>query len=143
MIEWPKECIEWDGYRHKSGYGQTSKIDGRQHYAHRRAWEMIHGPIPDGLHVLHSCDNPPCVNVAHLHLGTHADNMREANERDRIRRRKNTYGGEWKSKLGLEQVAEIRAALLLGCRPRDLAKLFEVSSAVIGQIARGKNWVSR
>lgn len=51
--------------------------------AHRFSWELHNGPIPDGMDVLHDCDNPPCVRPDHLHLGTHADNMAEAGARGR------------------------------------------------------------
>lgn len=63
-------CIEWPGKRHRNGYGQLGRKT-----AHRVAYECAHGPIPDGLHVLHRCDNPPCINPEHLFLGTHHDNM--------------------------------------------------------------------
>lgn len=64
--------MEWTGATLK-GYGQIG--DGRcLRYTHRVAWELVNGPIPDGMHVCHHCDNPPCCNVDHLFLGTDADN---------------------------------------------------------------------
>lgn len=69
-------CHEYTGSRSPRGYGQVYRGRGKRPYhAHRLAWELAHGPIPAGMHILHTCDNPPCVNPAHLSLGTHADNM--------------------------------------------------------------------
>ena len=76
------ECIEWEGYRHKDGYGRRS-VGGKVRQAHRVAWEAVHGDIPEGHCVCHSCDNPPCVNVEHLFLGTHRDNMKDMNNKGR------------------------------------------------------------
>ncbi len=70
-------CIEWARYRDRAGYGVV-RHEGRNIKAHRMAWTLAHGPIPDGLFVLHRCDNPPCVNVAHLFLGTIRDNVLDA-----------------------------------------------------------------
>lgn len=83
------DCIEWDKSRNiKDGnrldYGQV-RVGDKMKKAHRVAWESAHGPIPDGLLVLHKCDNPPCVNVEHLYLGTHADNARDRESRGRGR----------------------------------------------------------
>lgn len=72
------ECWEWSGTRHSDGYGLVGGC-----YAHRISEQIHHGPIGAGLHVLHSCDNPPCVNPAHLRTGTHSDNVRDAVERGR------------------------------------------------------------
>lgn len=66
-------CLEWTGYTNVRGYGRIA-FNGRTVGAHRLAWELVNGPIPDGMNVLHHCDNPPCCNVGHLFLGTHADN---------------------------------------------------------------------
>jgi hypothetical protein len=72
-------CWEWAASRYPKGYGQfreTGKT--KTGYAHRSAYEIFRGPIPKDLHVLHRCDNPPCVNPTHLFLGTNLDNQRDS-----------------------------------------------------------------
>jgi hypothetical protein len=66
-------CWTWRGARNTKGYGRLD-FNGPYRVAHRVMWELTHGPIPDGLFVLHHCDNPPCVRPTHLYLGTKADN---------------------------------------------------------------------
>ena len=66
------DCWLWEGCIDRRGYGRI----GRER-AHRRMWQSCHGPIPAGMFVCHTCDNPPCVRPDHLFLGTHTDNMRD------------------------------------------------------------------
>ena len=69
------ECWEWTGWRLPSGYGTLRLRDrNRTMLAHRLAYETWVGPIPEGLCVLHTCDNPPCIRPDHLWLGTNRDN---------------------------------------------------------------------
>jgi HNH endonuclease len=78
-------CWEWNGNRHRNGYGMfDAKNLGYVHAkAHRVVYEHRVGPIPDGLELRHTCDNPPCVNPEHLLPGTHAENMADMVERGR------------------------------------------------------------
>lgn len=76
------ECWEWRGSRLAGGYG-VFLVERKQLGAHRYAWIVAQGAIPDGLHVLHTCDNRGCVNPAHLFLGTHRDNMDDCTRKGR------------------------------------------------------------
>jgi hypothetical protein len=73
----PDECWLWQRRLKEFGHGQTNWHGKHSTSAHRVAWELTHGPIPEGLWVLHRCDVPACCNPAHLFLGTHADNVRD------------------------------------------------------------------
>lgn len=79
------ECWPWRGATNGRGYGWFHNEHGRGEGAHRAAWRLSGRELPAELDVLHSCDNPACVNVAHLHLGTARDNAREMVERGRHR----------------------------------------------------------
>lgn len=79
-------CWEWRGARHpRLGYGKFSVSRNTNIPAHRAAWLFEHGEIPQGMRVLHKCDNPPCVRPDHLFLGTQTDNMRDCAAKGRIR----------------------------------------------------------
>jgi len=75
-------CTVWPGGKDRDGYGITSRR-GQWMRAHRAAWFDVHGKIPEGLLVLHECDNPSYINVEHLKLGTHLDNTHDAISRGR------------------------------------------------------------
>jgi HNH endonuclease len=69
----PSGCWEWQGHRQKKGYG-TFRAYGENVLAHKFAYERTFGPLPPGIQVMHTCDNPPCVRASHLSQGTNLDN---------------------------------------------------------------------
>lgn len=75
-------CWSWSGSIHPYGYGTLGSRQQRV-LAHRLSWMLHNGPIPNGLWVLHRCDNPPCTNPSHLFLGTHQDNMDDMKSKGR------------------------------------------------------------
>lgn len=129
-------CWEWQGYRNRRGYGQTS-YEGRMMPTHRLSWELAYGPIPDGLLVRHSCDNPPCVRVDHLSLGTSADN-----KHDSVSRGRHAHGERaGNAKLTAADVLEIRRRYIHGDEThRSLAAEFGVANTRIHAILTGRSW---
>lgn len=82
----PAACWEWPGARFRGGYGKVrATVDGRRTLlgTHVVMFEHVHGPVPPDRFVLHTCDNPPCCNPAHLYAGTPGDNMRDRSTRGR------------------------------------------------------------
>lgn len=131
----PDSCWEWTAYRDKTGYG-TFGIDGKKERAPRVAWALASGEIPDGLCVLHTCDNPPCCNPKHLFLGTRADNVQDAIRKGRHITGEMVGG----SKLTEDNVHLIRHCLDLGCKQRETADVFRVSEMTISDIKLNKTW---
>lgn len=124
-------CWLWTAGRFRKGYGQyTRTVAGYQYhlYAHRIAWELTRGSIPEGLCVCHRCDNPPCCNPEHLFLGTQADNLADARQKGRL------VCGAHLRKLTDEQRERVRAMYRRGLG-RQLAKQFNVSLATIFRAA--------
>lgn len=76
------DCHQWQGAKFQSGYGEA--WNGEKYVrAHRRAWELLHGPIPSGMDILHTCDNPSCCRDEHLYVGTPLQNAADREARGR------------------------------------------------------------
>lgn len=119
-------CWEWQGTLRRFGYGKVC-FCGRSLSAHRVSWELFNGRIPNGLWVLHRCDNPPCCNPDHLFLGTRLDNMRDCASKGRAR-----------SKLSIAQVVEIRDLIHSGKLVLEIAESYGVSASTIYGIRQGR-----
>ncbi len=124
-------CWNWKAGKGSDGYGIFWDIPNKtSRRAPRVAWELENGPIPEGMWILHHCDNPACVNPSHLYIGTAADNNGDA-----IRRGRNPPIPQ---KLTAEQVIEIRA---LPYQPQGkIAAMYGVSQVTISKILRRKSW---
>ena len=129
-------CLEWTGSRDRKGYGKF-KMPGSPQLAHRVAWELKHGPIPAGMHVLHHCDNPPCVLDEDLFLGTALDNARDREQKGRGHQAIGERTGA--AKLTEADVREIRRSRRR-VSIRELAGRFGVSSATVWQAQTGRTW---
>lgn len=132
----PDGCWKFNGAILRNGYGLISDGNGNEIMAHRAAWTMFRGPIPDGLLVCHTCDHRYCINPDHLFLGTQKDNMRDMRSKHEGTSQRGQNNRN--AKLTPEQVNSIRQRK--GERQRALASEFGCSSANICNILHGKTW---
>lgn len=133
-------CIEYQGARDPDGYGMEYYAPEQQvRRAHRLAWIRACGPIPEGMWVLHKCDNPPCINIEHLFLGTAQDNSDDM----RAKRRERWAVGNMlpQSKLDATKVASIR--MLLNSKrytQYQIASMFGVNQSQISRVNTRETW---
>lgn len=136
-------CLVWTKARLAWGYG-SFRLDCRPWTAHRYAWTLTYGPIPDGLWVLHKCDNPPCFEPSHLFLGTVADNSADmaAKGRQWLQDPSRVVRGEarFNSILTEEKVLEIRRLREVGHTLKQIAAMYRVHLGTIWQIVNRKTW---
>lgn len=123
----PDECWPWLGAIVPGGYGRFGIRDNKVRQAHRIAYELTVGPVPDGLLLRHSCDNPNCVNPAHLIPGTAAENADDRRLRNR----------HWRT-ITPEQVAGIKQAIGT-MKPKKIAAIFGVRHQDVLDIKSGKS----
>jgi hypothetical protein len=135
-VEKTETCWNWTGCKHEKGYGLFS-VKNRNRRAHRVSYEMHCGKIPDGMQVLHDCDNPSCVRPDHLFLGTNADNMADKCAKGREAHVGQKGSANARAKLTEDQVLAIRAA---SGRHRQIALSFGISRRSISDIKAGRRW---
>ena len=134
-----RQCFEWLGYKDKDGYGRHRPGSGKNYVgAHRFAWKLAGGSIPDGMCVLHRCDNRGCVNPLHLFLGTNQDNAD-----DMIAKKRHNTGSRHTRAIFTESdVRQIKSLLAQGISQRAIAGKFGCSRGAISAIAHGKTWAT-
>lgn len=126
------ECWNWNGAKRPTGYGMI-RIDGKTCATHRIAYQLQKGEIPEGMEILHSCDNPSCCNPAHLDVGTHQQNIQDMRNRFRMKNQILTNN----------QVEAIRKLYFVeNVKQKDIAILIGAKKATISSAIRGKNWAN-
>jgi hypothetical protein len=136
-------CYLWTAGVDRYGYGKLW-VNGKTVLSHRFAWELVNGPIPEGMCVCHKCDVRSCVNIDHLFIGTHDDNMKDMVQKKRAFRSIGEKDGM--AKLTEEQVLDIRKKYVKGTGPHNrgntyqLAAEFGVSQYYINRIGRRERW---
>lgn len=138
QIQQDHECWEWLAGKQSDGYG-AFRFAGTMQLAHRVAYKLAKGAFDETLHVLHRCDNPGCVNPAHLFLGTNQDNVDDKVAKNRQQKLKGVEHG--RAKLTEQQVVEIRARYAAGnISQAALGREYGVHHAQIHYIVKNKLW---
>lgn len=132
------ECWPWLGSKLPSGRGQVHlRYDGTKSVRKNApvvAWELTHGPIPDGKVLCHRCDDPNCCNVlSHLFVGTQAENIYDC----ALKGRRNAFGLQ---KLQVPDVLELRRLAALGASRASLARQFGIAKNTVSQIVLRRTW---
>ncbi len=127
-------CLEFTGCRNHDGYGAVT-CGQKKWSAHRLSYFLANGEIPESSVVMHSCDNPACINPAHLGIGTIKDNVIDMERKGRARKSVGSAHGQ--SKLEEADVRLIRSSPESGA---SLARRLGVSKVLVCQIRRGIGW---
>lgn len=138
----PEECWEWTAVRLPKGYGQFH-VAGKTVLAHRFAYELYFGSIAPGIVVCHRCDNPPCVNPAHLFAGTTSDNQRDKVAKGRAVSNGPKIKGEGngRARLSAEDVVAIRALhAATGESAARIADRYGISPTAARKIVVRETW---
>jgi len=136
----PDECWEWKASKGSRGYGHFRTYPTADR-AHRVAWELTHhDPIPDGMCVCHVCDNPGCVNPAHLFVGTQGDNVRDSWAKGRGKHQVHTGEDHPMAKLTETDVKFIRHWAKRGYTLQEIGDVFGVSFQTISRIKLRNGW---
>ena len=131
------KCWEWIGRKSPEGYGRFWDGD-KDTTAHRFAYSLVYGAIPDGMFICHHCDNPGCVRTSHLFMGTHSDNMRDSIAKGRhVDNRGERHG---LSRLCENDIYEIRRLRSLGIEQKILAKMWRICRPNVSLIVTRKRW---
>lgn len=137
------QCWVWTANQSKNGYGMMTRggHSGPMVYTHRVSWELHFGPIPDGLWVLHKCDNRPCVRPDHLWLGTRADNMADASRKGRLIGRRHVQGeSHSQAVLTVELVHILRSRYDAGESTKDLSIAFQLVYNTVDACVKRVTW---
>lgn len=133
-------CMLWTGTlrgRKPQLYGDIC-VNRKHLYAHRYAWERVHGPVPVGMIVCHRCDEPRCCNVEHLFLGTNADNSADMVAKGRNRPKRGSKNSM--AKMTESSVREMRALYASGVPQIELRRMFGLSAGNTFRIVHGLRW---
>lgn len=132
-----QDCWLWKGQLFPNGYGRFN-LRGAQYLAHRAAVLLSQGVLIGKECVRHTCDNPACVNPAHLIEGSQKENIQDAIDRDRL----NPQRGEKssKAKLKLSDVVDIRRRCAAGETQRNVAETYKITPKQVSVIVSGKQW---
>lgn len=130
-VKGPDDCWLWKGSKDQKGYGIFRDTPAHTIRSHRYMYMLELGEIPEKMLICHKCDNPSCVNPAHLFIGTDADNMIDMVKKNRH------SSGKWDNKLRVDDILDVRAS---NRSRKELAKFYGVSVSAIEMIKMRKNW---
>jgi hypothetical protein len=140
-VEKTETCWNWTGalrgHHKKGGYG-TFSLDNKQWISSRASYTLFKGKIPEGLFVLHSCDNRLCVNPEHLRTGTHQENMDDMKARGRQANQNGENHGN--NKLMDCDILEMLVLHGFGFTNIELSKQFKISDGMVSMIVNRKRW---